>query len=556
MKKQIIELLKKRGIEGVEEIEEFLSDRPKKTYDPLLLHNMEAGVDFILSAVREKKQLCIYGDYDADGITSVTLLMQFLGHLTDRLEYYIPSRFEEGYGLNNDALDKIKAGGADAVISVDCGSVSYSEVEHAKEIGLEIMVTDHHSITDVMADCILINPKQPLCGYPFPELCGCGIAFKLAQAVQRRLELPKEYLNEVLDLVAIGTIGDIVPLLDENRTLVKYGLKKIRTSKRPGLVSLIRETKLIQQNIDSENVAYVIVPHLNAAGRMSHAAAGVELLLSKDESEAAPKVAKLIEYNAMRRRIQDETFEKCMELSELQCMKDGSYMNFCIITSEEVHEGIAGIVAGKIKDRLKRPVIIFTPSGENGEFLKGSGRSTERINLYTLLKTCEDLYERFGGHAGACGMLIKKENFEAFSQRIQKETEQLLLRDPSLSEQGPDAELFLSPAEADAEFAGELEKLAPFGNKNERPLICMEGVSLSGVTYMGENNKHVRFSAFLPPDRRPLSCVLFGEAQEKKSILESGRRMSLTGSLSLQQWQGIQRVRFTVGDIFENNDTI
>ncbi len=540
----------------MEEIEEFLSDRPKKTYDPLLLHNMEAGVDFILSAVREKKQLCIYGDYDADGITSVTLLMQFLGHLTDRLEYYIPSRFEEGYGLNNDALDKIKAGGADAVISVDCGSVSYSEVEHAKEIGLEIMVTDHHSITDVMADCILINPKQPLCGYPFPELCGCGIAFKLAQAVQRRLELPKEYLNEVLDLVAIGTIGDIVPLLDENRTLVKYGLKKIRTSKRPGLVSLIRETKLIQQNIDSENVAYVIVPHLNAAGRMSHAAAGVELLLSKDESEAAPKVAKLIEYNAMRRRIQDETFEKCMELSELQCMKDGSYMNFCIITSEEVHEGIAGIVAGKIKDRLKRPVIIFTPSGENGEFLKGSGRSTERINLYTLLKTCEDLYERFGGHAGACGMLIKKENFEAFSQRIQKETEQLLLRDPSLSEQGPDAELFLSPAEADAEFAGELEKLAPFGNKNERPLICMEGVSLSGVTYMGENNKHVRFSAFLPPDRRPLSCVLFGEAQEKKSILESGRRMSLTGSLSLQQWQGIQRVRFTVGDIFENNDTI
>ena len=222
---RIYELLHKRGIETEADIEEFLSDKPQKTYDPFLLLNMEAGVDLILSSIEEDEKICIYGDYDADGITSTAVLMEVLSNLTSNLAYYIPSRFEEGYGLNCGALDKIKAAGIDLVITVDCGSVSCAEVEHAKEIGLKILVTDHHTITDKVADCLVINPMQPGCPYPFKHLAGVGVAFKLAQAIAAETGLPKSAVNRTLDLVGVGTIGDIVPLVDENRTLAKYGIR-------------------------------------------------------------------------------------------------------------------------------------------------------------------------------------------------------------------------------------------------------------------------------------------------------------------------------------------
>ena len=233
-------LLQNRGIVSEEDIREFLSDKPQKTYDPFLLPNMEAGVDLILSAVKENLNICVYGDYDADGITSTVLMMSILEHLTDRsrLSYYIPSRFEEGYGLNQEAIKAISEAGADMIITVDCGSVSFDEVEYAKELGLKILVTDHHNITDVMADCILINPKHPDSSYPFKELSGCGVAFKVAQALQKKSGMPKSVLTEVLDLVAIGTVGDIMPLLDENRTMTKFGLKVINYGKRKSLQKL------------------------------------------------------------------------------------------------------------------------------------------------------------------------------------------------------------------------------------------------------------------------------------------------------------------------------
>lgn len=274
---RVIELLHKRGLSTEEEIEEFLSARPQKTYDPFLLLNMEAGVDLILSSIEDEEKICIYGDYDADGITSTAVLMEVLSQLTDNLAYYIPSRFEEGYGLNCEALDKIKAAGVDLVVTVDCGSVSCMEVEHAKEIGLKILVTDHHTIKDQQADCLLINPKQPGCPYPFKELAGVGVAFKLAQAIAAETGLDKRVVNRTLDLVGIGTIGDIVPLVDENRTLAKYGIRAVNVSQRPGLTALIEGVSLKQGDICSENISYVIVPHLNASGRMESARTAAKL---------------------------------------------------------------------------------------------------------------------------------------------------------------------------------------------------------------------------------------------------------------------------------------
>ncbi len=282
---RILELLNKRGIRTEEEIKEFLSDKPQKTYDPFLLLNMEAGVDFILSSIEENERICIYGDYDADGITSTSVLMEVLSKLTKNLTYYIPSRFEEGYGLNCEALKKIKANGVDLVITVDCGSVSCAEVEYAKEIGLKILVTDHHTITDKQADCLVINPMQPGCPYPFKHLAGVGVAFKLAQALAAETGLPKSVVNRTLDLVGIGTIGDIVPLVDENRTLAKYGIRAINVSQRLGLVKLMEGVSLDKGAVSSENISYIIVPHLNASGRMENAGIAAGLMMGNDQEK-------------------------------------------------------------------------------------------------------------------------------------------------------------------------------------------------------------------------------------------------------------------------------
>jgi len=261
-------------------------------------------VDLILSAIENDEKICIYGDYDADGITSTSVLMEVLSHLTKNLSYYIPKRFDEGYGLNKDALDKIKNAGVDLVITVDCGSVSVDEVEHAKLIGLKILVTDHHTVVDKVADCLVINPVQPGCPYPFKQLAGVGVAFKLAQALAAETGLPKSVINRTLDLVGIGTIGDIVPLVDENRTLAKYGIRAINVTKRPGLEALIEGISLHKGNISSENVSFVIVPHLNASGRMEDAKIAANLMMTKSEERIEAGVEKLITYNTERKRVQ------------------------------------------------------------------------------------------------------------------------------------------------------------------------------------------------------------------------------------------------------------
>ena len=260
-------ILKKRGCQTAEDIEEFLSPIPRKTYDPFAMKGMREAVDLVLQHIEDGKKICIYGDYDADGVTSVSLLYEFLSNLTRNVIYYIPSRFSEGYGLNLSAIDEIHRRGADLIVTVDCGCVSYREVEHIKELGMKAIVTDHHNVDGRSPDCIMLNPKQTDDTYPFSYLCGCGVAFKLTQGLQRTLKLPKNDINCLLDMVCVATIGDIVPLVDENRTLVKYGFDRIARGERPGLKMLIEGIGMDPSKLTSTNVAFGIVPHINAAGR-------------------------------------------------------------------------------------------------------------------------------------------------------------------------------------------------------------------------------------------------------------------------------------------------
>ena len=537
---EIIKLLNKKGITSEKDIEEFFSDKPQKTYDPFLLLNMEAGVDLVLSAIENEEEICIYGDYDTDGITSTSVLLDVLSNLTDKLSYHLPSRFKEGYGLNCQALKEIKERGAGLVITVDCGSTSVKEVEYANQIGLKILVTDHHTVGDVKPDCLIINPKQKECPYPFKNLAGVGVAFKLAQAIAAETGLPKSVINRTLDLVGIGTIGDIVPLVDENRTLAKYGLRTVHIGNRMGLNMLIEGTGLKKENVNSGNVSFVIVPHLNAAGRLEDASYGVELLRATDRDRASELVAKLVELNSRRKSLQEETFAECKELIAEKYSEDP----FILVELKEAHEGITGIVAGKIKEEFYQPAVIVTPVGEG--MYKGTGRSVDGLNLYDMLNESAELFEKFGGHKAACGFTIKKENIDRLRNNLNSSLKCRLEEDPEILKENIQADIETSLDSIDLELVRTIEKFEPFGCENPRPLVGLRG-TCNFVKNIGKEGQYRRFS--VKDGGAQVSSVLFKSVDKYDQALRDNRMHKFTGELEENHYEGRTYLNFRVDKI-------
>lgn len=535
---KIIELLKKRGIETGEEIHEFLSSKPQRTYDPFLLHNMEEGVDLILSAIEEDKKICIYGDYDADGITSTVIMMDVLTHLTKNIMYYIPSRFDEGYGLNMDAIDKIQSMGGELIITVDCGSVSKDEVDHAKEIGMEILVTDHHRVSDKIADCPVINPNQPDCNYPCPHIAGCGVAFKICQAIVSVTGLEKSILNRTLDMLGIGTIGDIVPLVDENRTFAKYGIRAINSGVRKNLRMLIERVGLKQGEITSEKVSFGIVPYLNAAGRMEHASLAVQMFLSEDKNETSEMIEKLCSLNMERKNTQDIIFKNCIEIIE----EDYKNSDIFLVYLPHAHEGVTGIVAGKVKERYNRPSIILTDSDEG--FVKGTGRSAGELNIYDLLKACGDLFKSFGGHRAACGFTLAKEKLEELRRRVSLGMEKMLEENSRLLDRTIEEEIELEPRDLSIKLVRQLSLLEPCGAGNEKPVIAASGTPVR-VSRMGRDNQFLRFYQDLG-ENKLLQCVNFNNPKFIENLLEDNAAVKVVGRVGINSWNGNDSIQMTV----------
>ncbi len=537
------ELLSRRGVEGNDAQREFLSDKPALTHDPFLLKGMEEGVALLLAAIDAGEKICIYGDYDADGICATSLILQILGLLGADTEYYIPSRFAEGYGLNMDAIADIHSRGASLILTVDCGSVSVEEVEFAKSLGLKMLVTDHHSMGGSVCDCVLINPKQPGCTYPEKELCGCGVAFKLAQALQRKTgdKITKKDLNDVLDLVVLATMGDVVPLRGENRTLAKFGMKALNRRKRPGLDLLIREAGLTPGEIKGDDIAYVIVPHLNAGGRMMTAKTGVDVLMASDEAAAAEPVALLIRNNQERKSAQEDALGKALDTIEGW----KSPGRFLLVDVPDAHEGIAGIVAGKLKDMYYCPAAILTQSGE--DYLKGSGRSPEGIDLYGLLSDQAHLFSKFGGHAGACGFMLPKENLEILREALNQAAEALYLKDPDLFSPTIYIDGILNPEDVSPRLMDDIQKMGPFGFKNPEPCLCLPDREVTNMWFMGDQEQHVRFNI------GGLNCILFRRAAEFRELLESGP-VDIAGKLRWNRYNGRERMQFVIDDIRRNGD--
>ena len=553
----VMDILRRRGVETPAQVEDFLADLPKCTYDPALMPDLQAAAQTLLDAAESGRNICIYGDYDADGVTSTALLYSVLKKLTDRVNFYVPSRFTDGYGLNKDAVARIAAAGAQLLVTVDCGSTNREEVEEAKRLGMDVIVTDHHELEPGKEpDCLFVNAKRKDSIYPFSGLSGCGTAFKLAQAIQRILaergdeRFTRRDLTDLLDLVAISTVADVVPLLDENRSLIKYGLRVVNSRKRKGLRILLEQLKLADKPIDADDIGFILAPHINSCGRMATADAAVRLMAGIETDGSLQELADfMIECNRRRRFAQDETRDIC-----LAAIRSGHCGDlFPIIEAPGAHEGVAGIVAGSLKEQFNKPVCIVTPS-ENG-LLKGTGRCIAGLDLHGMLSTCGELFERYGGHAGACGFSLQEERLPLLRTRMDELMREILARQPDALEEKLLVEKVLSPEEKTMAFADALRLLEPFGEANPKPLFALARASVYNVQYMGAEKQHVRFTAVCA-DGIEVPCVLFRRAADFESLLSASCPLDVAGELGINEYNGRRRLQLTVKDIkrSESND--
>lgn len=538
----ISEILRSRGIKDQRELEEFFSPKPQLAYDPFLLANMRAGVDLLLKAIDDHKRIVIYGDYDADGVTSTSLLMKVIGCLTDDLTYYIPSRLDEGYGLNRDAIDRIHDDGGDVIVTVDCGAVSDDETRYAHELGIKTVVTDHHNIASVRAEGIVIDPRAPEDEYPFKGLAGVGVAYKFALALSKEREIPHSLLTEILELVAVGTVADIMPLVDENRTIVKYGLRLMRMGcGNIGLRKLIDLAGLDRSTLKASDIAFGISPRINAAGRLGDASIGVKMLLAKTEAEAEKYCKLLIEANNTRRTLQDEAYEKCM-ISAREELDKG---DFILIEAVDVHEGILGIVAGKIKEELNRPVVIVTESTDG---YKGTGRSVPGVDLFGMLNRYRDSFTRFGGHSAACGFTMPEENIGPLRTDLNGDIAAMKAADEDIFETDYDIDAFIDPGEANLELAEAAEMFEPCGRDNEAIVFAFKGVRPEGWRFLKNGTKYAKFRV-TTGNGQMIDCLLFHDAAELNELCEKEDVVDVFGNLEINTWNNTRKTQMLVKGI-------
>lgn len=535
--------MKNRGITGPEEIREYISRKPQTAYDPFLMKGMDEAVSRIFQAVDNKEKIVVYGDYDTDGVTSTALLMRAIGTYTSNLSYYIPSRLDEGYGLHKESISRIKEEGADLLVSVDCGATAAEEVEFAHSISLDTVITDHHNVGEKKAPGIVVDPRDKDSGYPFAGLAGVGVAYKLALALSAERPLPPGMKLSLLELVAIGTIGDIMPLTDENRTIVKYGLNVINSGRCClGIMRLIEMAGLDYKTITATGMAFGIIPRINSAGRLGDASVSVKMLLSENEDSAEVYCSRLMELNDRRRNLQDKAYEVCRPEAEHQ-LEDG---DFLLIEARGVHEGILGIVAGKIKEEMHRPVVIVTPGGEDGLW-KGTGRSVEGVNLFEMLNKYNQRFVHFGGHNAACGFTIEESEIAQLRKDLQRDMAQVCRENPAVFDEPVFVDEYIGIEEADLDLAEGLKLFEPCGKDNEMPVFGFSNVRIEDWKFLKNGRKYARFSVVAGRDR--ITGLLFHDAEEALSLAESGEPLDVYGKLEINNWRNISSVQMIVDGI-------
>lgn len=548
-------LLVNRGCDTTESAKAFLAKEDALLHDPFLMRDMEEAAYRVAEALENGERIVIFGDYDVDGVTSVSSMYLYLKAHGGNVSYYIPCRAGEGYGVSESAIRKLAEEGCDIIITVDTGITAVAEVEIAKSLGVDVIVTDHHECHCDIPDAVaVINPRRPDCDYPFKELAGVGVVFKLMCAVEAVLNPGDEIIDcvrrvsrEYGDLVAIGTIADVMPVKDENRLIVSYGLSLIEETERPGLCELIEATCADskygkKRKITASFIGFTIAPRINAAGRISSASIAVELFLAKDRETAAPIAKQLCDINRERQTGENDIVEEAY--AKIAAEHDFENEPVIVLDDEKWHHGIIGIVASRITEKYSCPSILISFEGsENGETGKGSGRSVKGLNLVDALKECSDLLEKFGGHELAVGLTIKRENLEVFKKRLNEYARESLKNvdtEPSL-----DAEMELTPDDITLEQANELYCLEPFGVSNPVPVFVLRNVLLYDTALVG-GGKHTRLT--LKIGQNYINAMCFRVSLSELDLYP-GDIVDVMFSLDVNEFRDQKTVQLIVKDV-------
>ena len=530
----ISSILASRGIIEKEDVREFLNPTRDDFHDPFLMPDMEKAVDRILKAIQTQEKTIIYGDYDVDGITSITVLKKFLEERNLQVGEYIPNRLNEGYGLNKEAVKKIAEQGYKLIITVDCGISCIEEIKYATELGLEVIVTDHHEPAEELPKCLaVVDAKRKDNQYPFNQLAGVGVVFKLIQAISIKLNLDNREYLKYLDIVCVGTISDIVPLVDENRVITKLGLKLVPISKNIGLRTLLASTGY--KEVNSTTISFGIAPRINACGRMGEEKEALRLFLTNDLHEAKEITERLNNYNLERQETEKRIFKQALEQIE-----NGEKDKSCIVLGQEGwHHGIIGIVASKVTDIYFKPSILICFEGEEG---KGSGRSIPGFNLHDAVMNCDTYVEKFGGHNMAIGINVKRENFEKFKKEFEEYTQNSHISDiiPIIQ-----IDKQVDIKKINIQEVNELKLLEPYGEGNKMPVFLIKNLKILSIRSLSEG-KHIKLK--LGIDNYMIDAIGFnmGEVADKYLI---GDKVDIVGSLEVNQFGGDESIQVNLKDL-------
>ncbi len=534
----LCDILVNRGITGFDDARDFFRPALNSLHDPWLMKDMDLAVVRILSALTQKEKILIYGDYDVDGTTAVASMYRFLKTMHEPTDFYIPHRYREGYGISKAGIDYAKDHGISLIISLDCGIKSASLIAYAKTLGIDFIVCDHHLPDDELPPAVaILNPKQKDCTYPYKELCGCGVGFKLISALSQKLNLPEETPNEFLDLVATAIAADIVPLTGENRVLAYHGLIKANTNPNPGIQALAKLSGLVKK-LHITNLVFMIAPRVNAAGRMDDATKAVQMFIAPTLDEAMHFAEMLHSDNSDRKEADSSTTAEA--LAQIEAHPDWKLHSSTVVYQPHWHKGVVGIVASRIIEQHYRPTVVLTKSGD---IISGSARSVPGFNLYEAIHACREFLLGYGGHFAAAGLSLDPDNLENFRNKFESIVKATIRPELLIPEIIIDAEIPLQ--EITPSFYSILSQMEPFGPENMRPVFIARRVTDTGWSKIAKE-EHIRFS--IKQQKTVVTGIGFGMAS-KFPLLQSKKPVDLVFKIEENEWNGNTNLQLAVMDV-------
>jgi len=535
----VVQILLNRHIDTPDKINQFLKPNLSDLKDPFELHGMEKGIERVTRALMQNEKIMIYGDYDVDGITATALLYLVLNKLGAQVSFYLPNRLTEGYGLSKKCIDEAKGNGVSLIVTVDTGITAVDEVAYATSTGVDVVITDHHEpVEKIPSAYAIIDHKQPDCDYG-GELSGVGVAYKFAQALYHRLSQDERELQEHLDLVALGTSADIVPLVGENRVLTKFGMNQISRTNKPGLKSLAFVSGLMGKDISTGQVVFILAPRINALGRLGDAREAIRLLATRDERMAAEIARKLDAENRRRKEIDERTLKQALE--QMREVADVENDQAIVLAEEGWHQGVIGIVASRLVERFHLPTVMIAITDGEG---KGSARSIPGFHLCDALKECEDLLVKYGGHKYAAGLSIKPDKIPEFRERFKRVSMDHLSREDIVPKLHIDLEIELS--EIDDNFMHTIEAFAPFGPQNLRPVFLTRNCEVVGQPYVvGHNHLKMR----VRKGSATFDVIGFGFGAKAQQISDKGCLVDIVYAVEYNTYNGRTQIQIRLRDI-------